>query len=88
MFLLTTPVSSLDDNHLIDLAQTLATLIKSAQQDGPEFIITTHNPLFFNVLFNALKKGLKYQLSQSEDGASVARLSMTSGRSPSSKAER
>ena len=62
------PVSSLDDNHLIELAQTLATLIKSAPQDGPKFIITTHNPLFFNVLFNAFKKGIKYQLSQTEDG--------------------
>ena len=62
------PVSSLDDNHLMELAQTLATLVKSAPQDGPKFIITTHNPLFFNVLFNALKKGLKYQLSQNEDG--------------------
>lgn len=63
------PVSSLDDNHLIELAQTLATLIKDAPQDGPKFIITTHNPLFFNVLFNAMKKGLKYQLSQNEDGS-------------------
>jgi hypothetical protein len=62
------PVSSLDDNHLIELAQTLATLIKSAPQDGPKFIITTHNPLFFNVLFNALKKGLKYRLAENDDG--------------------
>ncbi len=62
------PVSSLDDNHLIELAQTLATLIKSSPQDGPKFIITTHNPLFFNVLFNALKKGIKYRLSQNDDG--------------------
>nr|WP_237072604.1 AAA family ATPase [Pseudaestuariivita rosea] len=62
------PVSSLDDNHLIELAQNLATLIKMAPQDGPKFIITTHNPLFFNVLFNALKKGLKYRLSHNDDG--------------------
>lgn len=62
------PVSSLDDNHLIELAQNLATLIKSAPMDGPKFIITTHNPLFFNVLFNAFKKGLKYRLSQNDDG--------------------
>lgn len=62
------PVSSLDDNHLIELAQSLATLIKSAPVDGPKFIITTHNPLFFNVLFNAFKKGLKYRLSQHDDG--------------------
>lgn len=62
------PVSSLDQNHLIEVAQTLATLIKAAPQDGPNFIITTHNPLFFNVLFNAFKNGLKYQLSHNEDG--------------------
>jgi hypothetical protein len=62
------PVSSLDDNHLIELAQRLAALIKISPQDGPKFIITTHNPLFYNVLFNALKKGLKYRLIQNEDG--------------------
>jgi len=62
------PVSSLDDNHLIEVAQNLATLIKDAPQDGPKFIITTHSPLFFNVLFNALNSGLKYRLSQNEDG--------------------
>jgi len=62
------PVSSLDDNHLIELAQRLAALIKSSPQDGPKFIITTHNPLFYNVLFNALKKALKYRLTQNEDG--------------------
>lgn len=45
------PVSSLDDNHLIELAVNLAELIKSSQSDL-KFIITTHNPLFYNVLFN------------------------------------
>lgn len=45
------PVSSLDDNHLIDLAVNVAELIKSSQSDL-KFIITTHNPLFYNVLFN------------------------------------
>lgn len=63
------PVSSLDDNHLIELAQNLATLIKSSPQDGPKFIITTHNPLFYNVLFNALNNGLKYRLTHNEDGS-------------------
>lgn len=62
------PVSSLDDNHLIELAQSLAELIKSSPQDGPKFIITTHNPLFYNVLFNALKKGSRYRLTHNEDG--------------------
>lgn len=45
------PVSSLDDNHLIQLAVDLAQLIKS-NKSGIKFIITTHNPLFFNVLCN------------------------------------
>lgn len=50
------PVSSLDDNHLIELAVNIAELIKSSQSDL-KFVITTHNPLFFNVLYNEL--GLK-----------------------------
>ena len=45
------PVSSLDDNHLIELAVNIAELIKSSKSDL-KFIITTHNPLFYNVLFN------------------------------------
>ncbi len=45
------PVSSLDDNHLIQLAVDLAGLIKSSESDV-KFIVTTHNPLFFNVLCN------------------------------------
>jgi wobble nucleotide-excising tRNase len=45
------PVSSLDDNHLIQLAVDLAQLIKS-NDSSVKFIITTHNPLFFNVLCN------------------------------------
>lgn len=63
------PVSSLDDNHLIELAQRLATLIKLSPNNGPKFIITTHNPLFYNVLFNALKNGVKYRLTHNEDGS-------------------
>jgi len=45
------PVSSLDDTHLIKLAVNIAELIKSSQSEL-KFIITTHNPLFYNVLFN------------------------------------
>ena len=46
------PVSSLDDNHLIHLAVNLATLIKSSESEHLKFVITTHNPLFYNVLQN------------------------------------
>ncbi|MDE6127028.1 MAG: AAA family ATPase, partial [Muribaculaceae bacterium] len=45
------PVSSLDENHLIELAVNIAALAKCAPADL-RFIITTHNPLFFNVLYN------------------------------------
>ncbi|WP_341665639.1 AAA family ATPase [Vibrio sp.] len=71
------PVSSLDDNHLIQLAVDLATLIKSSDFTnglGLKFIITTHSPLFYNVLHNelGLKKGNKkdgcYLLERFEDG--------------------
>lgn len=49
------PVSSLDENHLIKLAVDLAKLIKSSKSDL-RFIITTHNPLFYNVLYNEFKR--------------------------------
>ena len=48
------PVSSLDENHLIELAVNIAELIKSSKSDI-QFIITTHNPLFYNVLYNELE---------------------------------
>lgn len=47
------PVSSLDDSHLIELAVNLSDLIKSSKS-SLKFIITTHNPLFYNVLYNEL----------------------------------
>lgn len=64
------PVTSLDENHLIELAVDLATLIKSSKSDV-KFVITTHNPLFYNVLFNEFsreKKTKKYVLKKYEDG--------------------
>lgn len=64
------PVTSLDENHLIELAVDLATLIKSSKSDV-KFVITTHNPLFFNVLFNEFKdeRYKKYILKKYEDGS-------------------
>jgi len=58
------PVSSLDDSHLIELAVDLATLIKNSayiEGNGLRFIITTHSPLFYNVLHNELNNDLKIQ---------------------------
>lgn len=63
------PVSSLDENNLIALAVDLSHLIKSSASDL-KFIITTHNPLFYNVMYNELKnKGhKKYFLEKLESG--------------------
>lgn len=47
------PVSSLDDSHLIELAVDLAELIKDSKSDL-KFVVTTHSPLFYNVLCNEL----------------------------------
>lgn len=61
------PVSSLDENHLIELAVNLASLIKSSKSNL-KFIITTHSPLFYNVLYNELKSKACYLLEHFEDG--------------------
>ena len=71
------PVSSLDDTHLIELAVNIATLIKSSQSEI-KFIIATHNPLFYNVIYNELNnkdsrynykpKFEKYLLEKFDDG--------------------
>lgn len=64
------PVSSLDDSHLIELAVDIADLIKSSTSDL-KFIITTHNPLFYNVLFNEFNRvgrTRKWRLEKLIDG--------------------
>ncbi len=77
------PVSSLDENHLIEVAVDLAELIKSSDftdAKGLKFVITTHNPLFYNILCNELqsddrtsnwksKHYQKYRLVKQEDGS-------------------
>lgn len=60
------PVSSLDDRRIIEIAVDLASLIKKSNftkatdkatnPTGLKFIITTHHPLFFNVLYNELNR--------------------------------
>lgn len=65
------PVSSLDDTHLIELAVNIADLIKSSESDL-KFIITTHNPLFYNILFNEfnrVKLTIKKRLEKLDDGS-------------------
>lgn len=61
------PVSSLDENHLIELAVDLAQLIRSSEA-GLRFIISTHNTLFYNVLYNELKVKNGHILRKYDDG--------------------
>jgi hypothetical protein len=53
------------------LAVNIAELIKSSQSEKLKFIITTHNPLFYNILFNEfnrVKKTKKWRLEKLNDG--------------------
>ena len=61
------PVSSLDENHLIQLAVNLGQLIKSSKSDI-KFTITTHSPLFYNVLYNEIDAKSGFVLSRFDDG--------------------
>ena len=63
------PVSSLDENNLIEIAVNLAERIKGSESNI-KFIITTHNPLFYNVLHNGLN-AYKFVLKNNEDGVYV-----------------
>lgn len=69
------PVSSLDENHLIEIAVNISELIK--ESNNLKFVISTHNALFYNVLYNELglnadnnkKKGYCcFMLKRNNDG--------------------
>lgn len=59
--------TSLDENHLIELAVNVAQLIKFGKKVGLKFVITTHSPLFYNVLYNELGLKSGYILKKNED---------------------
>lgn len=61
------PVSSLDNNHLIQLAVDLASLIKESKSNI-KFIITTHSTVFYNVLYSEIKSKKGYILRRLESG--------------------
>ena len=64
------PVTSLDDNHLIELAVNLTQAIKDSKSKL-KFIITTHNPVFYNVMYNELGLIKGNILSKNEDGTYI-----------------
>ncbi len=57
------PVSSLDEHNAIAVANHLASLLKRPESQL-KTVISTHHTLFFNVLYNELKKANKYFLSR------------------------
>lgn len=58
------PISSLDDNNAIQVANHLGQLLKNT--NDIKFIISSHHALFFNVMCNELKKALKLMLCSSD----------------------
>lgn len=61
------PVTSLDDNHIIQVAFDIAQLIKNSP-DNLKYIVTTHNQTFYNVIHNELNKKDCYLLLKNENG--------------------
>ena len=49
------------------MAVNVAQLVKLGKKVGLYFIITTHNPLFYNVLYNELELKSGYILKKKED---------------------
>ena len=68
------PISSLDDNHAIDVALDLCGLIKNSKNERLHFIISTHHPFFFNVLHTELKDADKYILKRNNESYVLERI--------------
>ena len=49
------PISSLDDNNIIDSAIFLKDVITKSENTDLKFILSTHQPLFYNVLYNEIR---------------------------------
>jgi hypothetical protein len=60
------PISSLDDNNTIAVANHLGQMLKD-YKGQIKTVLSSHHALFFNVMCNELKKALKYML-YSHDG--------------------
>lgn len=61
------PISSLDDNHAIDIALELKRIIGDSKNEDLHFIISTHHALFYNVLHTEMTKAKKFWFSKNED---------------------
>lgn len=63
------PISSLDDNNVIAVASDLAGLLKN-EDNQLKTVISTHHSLFFNIIYNELRKSKpkKYFLHKANAG--------------------
>ena len=61
------PISSLDDNHAIDIALELKRIIGASKNEDLRFIISTHHALFYNILHTEMTKAKKFWFSKNED---------------------
>ena len=60
-------ISSLDDNHAIDIALELKRIIGDSKNEDLRFIISTHHALFYNILHTEMTKAKKFWFSKNED---------------------
>jgi len=71
------PISSLDEQNAISVANHLAQLLMGAE-NGPRVVVSTHHPLFFNVLCNEIKgKAFPHFLKNGSDHGSFELLDTT-----------
>lgn len=68
------PISSLDDNHAIDIALELKHIIGSSKNENLHFVISTHHSLFYNVLHTEMATAKKLWFSKNEDKYSIIKL--------------
>ena len=61
------PISSLDDNHAIDIALELKRIIGDSKNEDLRFIISTQHALFYNILHTEMTKAKKFWFSKNED---------------------
>ncbi|MFM0720554.1 AAA family ATPase [Paraburkholderia strydomiana] len=65
------PISSLDDNYAIAVANHLGQILKDSNGQV-KIVISSHHALFFNVICNELKKAVKYMLCCEEGSVSYS----------------
>ncbi len=71
------PISSLDDNYAIDVAEELAEVIHNINSATIKTIISTHHGLFFNVICNRHNKADRYYLKKDNNSYTLNQISDT-----------